>query len=467
MNVLILSTIWGIVMMFSGIVLKKNGQATYLAVAGMLILLLANIGDVSGVVITHSNFNNMVAFRAFNELFISIILVATLFYFLLSGRDIEAVGKNGFDCYALIFFVITGVCLAAAYNNLLMLFLGIEIMSIPLYILTGSDKKNLKSNEAALKYFLMGSFSTGIMLLGITFIYGDTGSFSLVPPTSSIGVQMFATRLTALSGAGVLLLMIALGFKVSAAPFHFWTPDVYDGAPTVFTSFMATIVKAGAFIAAFRFFADGYANSEVSWGIAMALIIALTLLIGNLTAVFQQSAKRMMAYSSIAQAGFMLIAVFTHNELGKDGFLIYTAAYCLATIGVFALLNKMSDHSFEGFNGLAKKEPLLALTSTICLLSLAGIPLTGGFLGKYFMLASLVKMGGDVSFPLTIFAVLCAAVSAYYYFRLIQAMYFKEGNPTVAPIGAGLKVGLVGLVVLVILLGVMPYDLLLNWQLFF
>lgn len=465
MNVLILSTIWGIVMMFSGIIFKKDGLATILAVIGVLVLLVGNLCDVSGIAITHSTFNNMLAFRSFNELFIAIILVAVLFYFLLSGKDIEAVGKNGFDSYALIFFVITGICLSASYNNLLMLFLGIEIMSIPLYILTGSDKKNLKSNEAALKYFLMGSFSTGILLLGVTLIYGDTGSFNLIPPSNPF--VMFATKLSPLSAAGVLLMMIALGFKVSAAPFHFWTPDVYDGAPTVFTSFMATIVKAGAFIAAFRFFADGYPHSEPSWGTAMALVIALTLLIGNLTAVFQQSAKRMMSYSSIAQAGFMLLAVYTHNEMGSDGFLIYTAAYCLATIGVFVLLNKVADHSFEGFNGLAKKEPLLALTTTICLLSLAGIPLTGGFLGKYYMLASLVKAGGDLSFPLTIFAVLCAAVSVYYYFRLIQAMYFKEGDPKVAPVSLGLKVSLVGLVVLIILLGIMPYDLLLNWQLFF
>ena len=465
MNVLILSTIWGIVMMFSGVVLKKNGLATYIAIAGMLVLLLGNIGDVSNVVITHSSFNNMLSFTPFNQLFISIILVATLFYFLLSGRDIEAVGKNGSDYYALIFFVLTGVCLSAAYNNMLMLFLGIEVMSIPLYILTGADKKNLKSNEASLKYFLMGSFSTGIMLLGITFIYGDTGSFGLVPPPLPFGMLM--SHLTVLSSVGIILLMVALGFKVSAAPFHFCTPDVYDGAPTVFTSFMATIVKVGAFVAFYRFFAQGYSSMEASWGTAMAVVIALTLLIGNLTAVFQQSAKRMMSYSSIAQAGFILIAIYTHNELGQNGFLIYTASYCLATIGVFALLSKMSDHSFEGFNGLAKKEPLVALTTTICLLSLAGIPLTGGFLGKYFMLASLVKMGGLLQFYLAIFAVLCAAVSVYYYFRLIQAMYFKEGEPVMAPISKGLKIGLVGLVVLIILLGTVPYDLLLNWQLFF
>lgn len=463
MNVLILSTIWGIVMMFSGLVFKKGGYATYLAVAGILVLLLGSIGDESNVVITHSTFGGMLSFTGFSELFISIILVATLFYFLLSGKDIEAVGSGGFDYYALIFFVVTGITLCASYNNLLMLFLGIEVLSIPLYILTGADKKNLKSNEASLKYFLMGSFSTGIMLLGITFIYGASGSFALAQATTPFGMMM--PTLPVLTRAGLLLLMFAMAFKVSVAPFHFWTPDVYDGAPTVFTSFMATIVKAGAFIAFFKLFAEGYAASQYSWGLTMLILIILTLLVGNLTAVFQQSAKRMMAYSSIAQAGFMLMAVYSHNTPASDGFLVYTASYCLATIGVFATLSKLKDHSFEGFNGLAKKEPLLALTTTICLLSLAGIPLTGGFLGKYFMLYALIKAGQGPY--MLIFAVLCAAVSVYYYFRLIQAMYFKDGNPALAPVSKGLKTGMVGLAVLIILLGITPYNLLLNWQLFF
>jgi NADH-quinone oxidoreductase subunit N len=450
-------------MMFSGLVFKKGGYATYLAIAGILVLLLGAIGDVSNVVITHSTFGGMLSFDAFSELFLAVILVATLFYFLLSGREIEAVGNGGFDFYALIFFVVTGITLSASYNNLLMLFLGIEILSIPLYILTGADKRNLKSNEASLKYFLMGSFITGVMLLGIALIYGDTGSFNIGPEATPFGMMM--TTLPIMTRVGLLLLMFAMAFKVSAAPFHFWTPDVYDGAPTVFTSYMATIVKAGGFVAFLRLFGEGYANTQFSWGNAMLVLIVLTLLIGNLTAVFQQSAKRMMAYSSIAQAGFMLMAVYSHNMDATDGFLVYTAAYCLATIGVFATLSKVKDHAFEGFNGLAKKEPLLALTTTICLLSLAGIPLTGGFLGKYFMLYALVKAGGSPY--LLIFAVLCAAVSVYYYFRLIQAMYFKEGNPALAPVSRGLKAGMVGLTVLIILLGITPYDLLINWKLFF
>jgi len=449
-------------MMFGGLWLKKNSQATSLAIAGMIFLLLGNIGDGAGIVLTRNTFG-MLDFTGYYEIFIAVLLVATLFYFVLSGKDIEAVGHSSFDFYALIFFVITGICLCASYSNLLMLFLGIEVLSIPLYILTGSDKKNLKSNEASLKYFLMGSFSTGILLLGIALIYGESGSFLLKPPPLPFAFEGMA--LPVMTQVGVLLVMFALAFKVSAAPFHFWTPDVYDGAPTPFTSFMATIVKAGAFIAFFRLVAEGYGDGVISWGLAMSVLIGLTLLVGNLTAVFQMSVKRMMAYSSIAQAGFMLIAVYTPNEHGHDGLLIYTASYCLATIGIFAVLGKLKDPSLEGFNGLAKKEPLTAFVAAICLLSLAGIPLTGGFLGKFYMLSALVDVG---HFWLAILAILCAAISAYYYFRVIQAMYFKEGTPVLAaPVGAGWKVALLGLTLLIILLGVVPYGLMINWQMFY
>ena len=373
-----------------------------MAIAGIILLLLGNIGDGAGIVLTSNTFG-MLDFSGYYEIFIAVLLVATLFYFMLSGKDIEAVGHSSFDFYALIFFVITGICLCASYSNLLMLFLGIEVLSIPLYILTGADKKNLKSNEASLKYFLMGSFSTGILLLGIALIYGESGSFLLKPPPLPFAFEGMAVTVNCLQALrGVLLVMFALAFKVSAAPFHFWTPDVYDGAPTPFTSFMATIVKAGGFIAFFRLMAEGYGEGTLSWGLAMSVLIGLTLLVGNLTAVFQMSVKRMMAYSSIAQAGFMLIAVYTPNEHGHDGLLIYTASYCLATIGIFAVLGKLKDPSLEGFNGLAKKEPFTAN----CRRHLPAVPgrytPDGGFLGtlyaqRYWWMSDLSLLGSPYS----------------------------------------------------------------------
>jgi NADH-quinone oxidoreductase subunit N len=294
----------------------------------------------------------------------------------------------------------------------------------------------------------MGSFSTGVMLMGIALIYGATGTFGL--DNMSGALKGFEPVLT----AGLLLLLISMSFKVSAAPFHFWTPDVYDGAPTVFTSFMATIVKAGVFIAFIRLFDAVYGQQLSQWKLTLAFIIAATLFIGNITAVFQQSVKRMLAYSSIAQAGFMLFALFGYNQLAKEGIILYAAAYSMATIGIFAILIKMKDYTFDGYNGLAKHQPLLAAANTIFLLSLAGIPLTAGFFAKYYMLAAAISNGTYLW--LVIFAVLCAAISVYYYFRVIQAMYFKEGDSQVTEITPAFKIILVVLAGLVILLGIFP-----------
>jgi NADH-quinone oxidoreductase subunit N len=247
---------------------------------------------------------------------------------------------------------------------------------------------------------------------------------------------------------------------VSAAHFIFWTPFVYDGSPALFTSFMATVVKAAGFIAFIRLFDLHTAVLGPTWKILLAFVIIATLLIGNITAVFQQSVKRMLAYSSIAQAGFMMFALYGANDLAKEGILLYATAYSLATIGIFAVLVKMQDYTFDGFNGLAKSQPVLALCTTICLLSLAGIPLTAGFFAKYYMLASVVKAGGALW--LVIVAVLFAAVSVYYYFRVIQAMYFREGNAATEPISNGFKYGLLLVAALIILFGIFP-TMVLNW----
>ena len=450
MNAIIVSGVWGVVMMFSGIFLKKNSTVRSLAITGLILLLAMNIGELYGMQLMSFNTHKMLSFSSFTLVFNSIAFGCTLVYFFLSGRDFDNVGSNVADYFALIFFVLCGVSIASSYNTLLMLFIGIEIISIPLYVLTGSDKKNLKSNEASLKYFLMGSFSTGLMLMGIALIYGARGTFSIDGMSAAL-----VSGLTPLLIAGLLLLFISMAFKVSAAPFHFWTPDVYDGAPTVFTSFMATIVKIAAFMAFFRLFDGAYSQMPSQWHLIVAIVTAATLFIGNITAVFQQSVKRMLAYSSIAQAGFMFFALFSFNGLAKEGILLYSAAYSLATIGIFAIIMRMKDYSFEGFNGLARHHPLLAATNTIFLLSLAGIPLTAGFTAKFYMLASAIKSGTYMW--LVIFAILCAAVSVYYYFRVIQAMYFKEGSDQQSiPVTPAFRWGLVFIAAAIIFLGVYP-----------
>jgi NADH-quinone oxidoreductase subunit N len=449
MNAILFSAIWGIVMMFGGAFTRRHGALRLLAILGILGLLMVNIFDMAGYHLAIDS-HNMLYFDSFGLLFNCIAFGSTLLYFLLSGKDIENVGNNPGEYYALVFFVLCGVGITSSFNTLLMLFLGIEIISIPLYILTGSDKRNLKSNEAGLKYFLMGAFSTGIMLLGIAFLYGGSEKGSFVIDEIAIGKSVGSPLLM----VGLILLMVSMAFKVSAAPFHFWTPDVYDGAPTVFTSFMATVVKAAVFIAFIRLFGDSFADIKPEWQVFIAIITAATLFIGNLTAVFQQSVKRMLAYSSIAQAGFMLFALLTLNTMAKEGIILYAAAYSLATIGIFAILIKMKDYTFDGFNGLAKHQPVLAALNTIFLLSLAGIPLTAGFFAKYYMLAAALQTGKYLW--LVIFAVICAAISVYYYFRVIQAMYFRDGENPQLDVSPSFKGLLILLAAIIILLGIFP-----------
>jgi NADH-quinone oxidoreductase subunit N len=465
MNAIIISALCGVLMMFSGLATKNTTTIKNIAIVALLALITANIAATYGWFTIDIDTKDLLAFNKYGLFFNTIAFVATCIYFLLSGSDIEKVGIDVAEYFALIFFVLCGVSILTSFNGLLMFFLGVEILSIPLYILTGAEKKNLKSNEAALKYFLMGAFSTGLMLMGIALLYGASGNFGL----ASSGIKNAITNTTSagiLAPVGLLFLFVSMCFKVSAAPFHFWTPDVYDGAPSVFTSFMATVVKAAGFYAFIQLFAAKAEDFGPAWKIILFVVIIATLLVGNITAVFQQSVKRMLAYSSIAQAGFMLIALYSSNDFSKEGIVLYAAAYSLATIGIFSILTKMNDYSLDGYNGLAKHEPTVAFANTVFLLSLAGIPLTAGFFAKYYMLASLVKVGGAASITLVIVAILFAAVSVYYYFKVIQAMYFKEGTASLQqPSTTSFKYGLLGLVAIIIVAGIFP-TFVLGWLYF-
>jgi NADH-quinone oxidoreductase subunit N len=456
MKAIIAATIIGVILMFTGILVKeKKGVSTFAAILFFL-LLGVNIWELSTIGPNQPQvyFNNMLRIDRYVVWFNTLMTGCTLLYVLLSGREIQKVGIHVSDYFALISFMLVGLYMLSGYNNMLILFLGIEIISIPQYILAGSDKRNLKSSEASLKYFLMGAFSTGILLMGITLLYGATGGFDIARFTFLQGAEVNAMAL-----CGIVFLIIAFAFKVSAAPMHMWTPDVYDGAPTPFTAYMSTIVKAAAFMAFLKLFHISFHGLSNAWVLIVAIITAATLLIGNVTAVFQQSVKRMMAYSSIAQAGFMLFAVLSVNATAWQGIIIYAVAYTVATMGVFAVLMKMKDYTYDGFNGLAKREPLLAFATTIFLLSLAGIPLTGGFIAKYYVLVAAVQQGQVMW--LVIFALFMAAISVYYYFRVIMAMYFKQGSPELSsPVTPGDRFMLVATCIIVIALGVAPQLLL-------
>jgi NADH-quinone oxidoreductase subunit N len=462
MNAIILSALWGVVMMIGGVFFKKSTTPKYWASAGILIILAANILEFLGYPFFNVDTKGMLRFDSFGLVFNSIAFICTLLLFLLNGKDFEKIGQHVSEYFCLMFFVLCGVSILSSFNTLLLLFLGIEILSIPLYILTGSDKRNLKGNEASLKYFLMGAFSTGLMLMGIALIYGGNSLGSFYIDAINLGEG----NLSVMLAAGLVLLMVSMAFKVSAAPFHFWGPDAYDGAPSVVTSFMMTVAKVAAFIAFFRLFSTSFGKIQEQWQTLIVIITAATLLIGNVTAVFQISVKRMLAYSSISHAGFMMFALFALNDIAKEGLLLYAAAYSLATIGIFAVVISLSDYSIEGFNGLGKKQPLLAFAAVIFLLSLTGIPLTAGFTAKFYVLMAAVKNGHHLW--LVIFAVICAAISAIYYFKVIQAMYFKE---PVAGINENIRISssygwlLLLTAALIVLLGIMP-GLVVDWLYF-
>ncbi len=421
MDFIVLNSLIGIFIFFSSTfsafsASKKVRLLTYAGVAITLFISLFNFLDGS---LFPSLINN--AYNSFNKmawLFLICMDVCFLIFLFLNFNGIEQLKRPLHEQIALLFFIRTGCAIIISYNSLLMLFIGLEIVSIPLYILTGINKKQLKGNEAALKYLLLGSLSTCILLMGITLIYGATGTFFI---QNNIG---FLTSPNTLFHIGLIFVFISMAFKISAAPFHFWTPDIYEGAPTVYTSFMASIVKSFFVLAFLRLFSADWAVAKQLLSVQILIVIVCTLIIGNFTALYQQGLKRLMAYSSISQIGFMLLGIFGATQYANEGLLLYTLSYTLASISIFYIINTQTNDAIENLKGFGKSHPIIALCFTIYLLSLAGIPFTAGFLSKYFMLFGALK--NKVPFLILVVIVISASISIFYYFRLIQNMYFKE-----------------------------------------
>ncbi|MCX8481192.1 MAG: NADH-quinone oxidoreductase subunit N, partial [Sediminibacterium sp.] len=399
---------------------------------------------------------NFIELTKYSLIFNGLIFCLTFIYVWINGNDILAIEHHGSEAVALIFFTLCGASLLTSYNNLLILFLGIEMLTLPLYILTGINNQKIIGIEASIKYFIMGAFTTCILLLGIAFVYGAIGSFNIHALPAFIG--NFTGDYSYLNAAGLILIFTAFSFKVSAAPFHFWTPDVYDGAPTIFTSYMATIIKIAGLFAFIKLFETQQHVLFNTFKILLIFIIIASFIIGNITALFQQSVKRMLAYSSIAQAGFMLILLFCKGDNIKEGVILYSVAYSLASMSIFAVLAKVHDLSFEGFNGFSSKQPVIAFCLSVCLLSLAGIPLTAGFIAKFYVLKNLIFQGGFLW--LAIVAVIFSAIGLVYYLRLIQAMYFKKSDTDFSNFSLSLQIKLVILVIAIIFIGCMPTGVL-------
>ena len=417
MNSIVLLSLLGVSSMFAGIFNYRKL---------ILPILILGLGLAAALLIQGWGANigafNMLVFDNYAIAFSTLLMTVTALVFLLAMYHYRHEGVIVTDLYALFIFALIGGVVMASFSNMVMLFLGIEILSIPLYVLSGSRRADLASNEASLKYFLMGAFATGFLLFGIALIYGATGTFAL--DGIAAYVLGHGANMPGSFYAGLIMLIVALMFKVSAAPFHFWAPDVYQGSPVLVTTFMSTVVKIAAFAAFLRVFTICFSSLKFYYEIIFTAAAVVTLLIGNITALYQQSVKRMLAYSGISHAGYLLIALVVMGASSSSVVFFYSAAYAAASVVAFAVLmavmeNKGSE-SFESFKGLAKNNPFLAICMTIAMLSLAGIPPLAGFFGKYYLFTTAIK-GGYLW--LVIVAIINSLISLYYYFRVILLMY--------------------------------------------
>ena len=450
MNIIIIIVVTALAVLYAGL-FKAYKALLPLTLVGLVAALAFGVTAWD----TNITYYGMMKMDNFALAFSGLTILGTIFIFLLTQNYFAKNSENVAEYYTLILFALSGIIIMVSYTNMSMLFIGIEIMSVALYILAGIRKNNFASNEASLKYFLMGAFSTGFLLFGITLIYGATGSFSL-PVINQYLVGNYL-MVSPLFYPGLILIMIGLCFKIGAAPFHFWTPDVYEGAPSLITAFMSTVVKTAGFAAFLRLFAGTFAPLHDFWMPPLMAIVCLTLFIGNVTALFQKNFKRMLAYSSISHAGYLLFSLISLTASSASNVLVYAAAYTFASIVAFAVLilvkQKTGNDNFENFNGLGKRNPLAALALTIAMLSLAGIPLTAGFIGKYLMFLNVMT---EYKIYLVAFAILNALVGFYYYLKVIVAMYFKEGAEIVLETPVQYKVVLVLSVIITIVLGVYP-----------
>jgi len=377
---------------------------------------------------------NMITFGGFAAFLDILFAAAGLLTILASRQYISREYKELNEFYSLILFSIGGMMLIGHANNLLVLFIGIEIMSISFYVLAGYFRTSVKSIEAALKYFLLGAFATGFLVYGIAMIYGATSSLDLSVIASHISNGQFDNVYLLL---GIGLIVIGLSFKAAAFPFHQWAPDVYHGSPTIVSGFMSSAGKAAALAAFIVVTKAVLSSTDTNELIAkntetiqtiVAFISAATMIIGNITALVQKNIKRMLAYSSVAHAGYLLIGITANNEIGWTGILFYSAAYILMQLGAFIILSiferdEQSNLELSDYAGLSRKHPVLAAMMTVFMLSLAGLPPFAGFFGKYYLFVAAVDAG---YVWLTIVAVIASIVSMYYYISVILAMYFRE-----------------------------------------
>jgi len=452
-GLLIISAL-GIVAMLAEIVKFRKGLL-WLVLVGVLAAYAANFLEwKEGMSI--ALFDNMIAFDKPALAFSGIILATAFFWFIIANDYFEE-DATVTDHFSLVLFSLVGALMLTAFKNMCTLFLGIEILSIPMYVLAASKKGDIKSNEAGFKYLIMGSFASAVLLFGIALIYGASGSFDLMQIRAYISAS--AGSMPGFFYVGVVFMLVAMCFKVSAAPFHFWAPDVYEGSPTLITALMSTIVKTAAFAAILRLFMVGFGNVSEVWTGILSVVVALSLVIANFTAAVQTNVKRILAYSSISHAAFMLMVVLANirGNMSIDALLYYSLAYSVGSITAFGIIyyvTRDGNENIEAFNGLAKRNPMLALCMTVAMLSLAGIPVTAGFFAKYFIFVAMI---GTSYKWLLILAILTSAIGVYYYLKVVIAMYFKSpSDQSAVPVEASGNAVILFTTLVTLVIGIVP-----------
>ncbi|CAN5776612.1 NADH-quinone oxidoreductase subunit N [soil metagenome] len=434
----------------------SSASMPWLTLAGVGAAAIANAW-ISGL--TETGAPGMIAVDAFRVFVNFVFLLAAALFVLISTRYIDEERLRLGELYALILFATVGMMVFAGARDLIVMFIGLELMSIPIYVLTGINRRDRRSAKGALKYFLLGAFSSAFFLFGIALAYGGSGSTNLESIALSVGIDGIGA--SSLLIVATALLAVGFGFKVAAVPFHMWTPDAYEGAPAPVTAFMAAGIKAAAFAGFLRVFMTAFPGLYDSWDAIAVWLAVLTMITANLIALVQGNVKRMLAYSSIAHAGYLLVALAAASALGVASFLFYSVSYTLMTMGAFAVIMVVAGRGesrleLEAYSGLAWQRPLLGVVMTIFLLSLAGFPFTGGFIGKVFIVRAAVENGLVL---LAVVLVMASLISYFYYLRVAWFMWFRDPDGQTAQPAAlapGMTVALIAAAVGTVLLGVFP-----------
>ncbi len=450
----LLMTALALLVMLVDLFVKKKEVLAIISMAGVAVVGLSLLGPRG------ETFGTMFISDGYSTFFKLIFFINVVLSILISIKYIAVERVNYGEYYSLMLFSTTGMMIMASAGDLIVLYLGLELMALSTYILAGFIRHDVKSNEAAMKYFLLGAFSSGFLLYGISLVYGLTGTTDLKAIASFIGERGLHDNMSLL--LSVIFLTVAFGFKIAAAPFHMWAPDVYEGAPTSITAFMSVGPKAAGFAVIGRVFLVAFASLKVDWVAVLIPLSILTMAIGNIVALSQTNIKRMLAYSSIAHAGYALLGVIVANNEGLASMMNYLMIYAFMNIGAFAVIIMLRSEGFRGdsiydYEGLSKTHPLASALMLIFMFSLTGIPPTAGFIGKLYIFMAAINAGYTW---LVVIAVLFSAISAYFYLRIVMFMYMRDPKTTVTlttSFSSGVVLAVTTVAVLVI--GIFPTAL--------